>query len=56
MRSNLIRQIASVAYDRVSSYRRTGTRRNLDSFPDYIHRDIGWNSGAARPDAFSMIH
>jgi hypothetical protein len=56
MRSNLIQQIASIAYGRLSSYRRQGYSRHLDSLPDYIHRDIGWNSGADRPNAFSMIH
>jgi hypothetical protein len=56
MRSNLIWQIASIAYGRVSSaYRRQGTMRHLDSLPDYIHRDIGWNTGSGHPDAFSMI-
>jgi hypothetical protein len=55
MRSNLIRQIVSIARDRVSSYRRLGTIRHLDSLPDYVHRDIGWTSGTARPDAFSMV-
>jgi hypothetical protein len=56
MRSNLIRQIASIALGRVSSAcRRHSTMRHLDGLPTYIHRDIGWTGGAGNPDAFSMV-